>query len=170
MVSGIGDPEDHGLDFFDNLISQYPQPPQTSSQAPGSQALHSYLTSHNSPTTAIRLLALYITARDTAALPPESLAQFRNDIAHVLQYETSIDMWARILSFYCKDAERCGRADGDLKKCLAGSFYGKDFYEDLDRNGKFARLKWKERGWWLASLFPEALAAAMRCDDAPWMD
>lgn len=161
------DPDDD-LDLFNGSPSPSTQP---SSPSPGSQALQSYLTSHGSPSSAIPLLTLYTTARETAALPINSMNLFRTAITQKLQYEESIDVWANVLSFYCRDANHYTRADGDLRRCLADAFYGKDFYVQLDRNGKFAMLKRKEGvGWHLGSFFLEALAAARRADDSGFLE
>ncbi|KAL8883764.1 MAG: hypothetical protein Q9192_007008 [Flavoplaca navasiana] len=146
-----------------DLVNFTPSP--TPSPNPKDNELQHYLTSHGSPSGPIPLLALYTSARETAALSPPSLDLFRLKITAGLQYETSIEVWAKVLEYYCKDAENYTRADGDLRRRLAEAFYGKDFYEELDRNGRFARLKRKEgRGWHLGSFLLDALAAAQRVD------
>ncbi|KAL8975946.1 MAG: hypothetical protein Q9205_007956 [Flavoplaca limonia] len=132
---------------------------------PGDDQLQRYLTSHGSPSEPIPVLTLYTSARETAALSPPNLDHFRLKITAKLQYETSIDVWAKVLEYYCKDAEKYTRADWELRRCLAEAFYGKEFYEELDRNGRFAMLKRKEgKGWHLGSLLLDALAAAQRVD------
>lgn len=146
-----------------DLVNFTPSP--TPSPNPGDDELQRYLTSHGSPSESISLLTLYTSARETAALSPPSLDLFRLKITAKLQYETSIDVWSKVLEFYCKDAEKYTRADGELRRCLAEAFYGKEFYEELDRNGRFAKLKRKEgRGWYLGSLLLDALAAAQKVD------
>ncbi|KAL9024765.1 MAG: hypothetical protein Q9180_007817 [Flavoplaca navasiana] len=146
-----------------DLVNFTPSP--TPSLNPGDDELQRYLTSHDSPSEPIPLLTLYTSARETAALPPATLDLFRLKITAKLQYETSIELWAKVLEYYCKDAEKYTRADRELRKCLAEAFYGKEFYEELDRNGRFARLKRKEeRGWNLTSFLLDALVAAQRVD------
>ncbi|KAL9629730.1 MAG: hypothetical protein Q9204_005106 [Flavoplaca sp. TL-2023a] len=146
-----------------DLVNFTPSP--TPSLNPQDDQLQHYLTSHGSPSDPMPLLTLYTSARETAALSPPNLDLFRLKITAKLQYETSIEVWAKVLEYYCKDAEKYTRADGKLRRCLAEAFYGKEFYEELDRNVRFAMLKRKEgRGWHLGSLLLDALAAAQRVD------
>ena len=100
-----------------DLVNFTPSP--TPSLNSKDDELQRYLTSHGSPSRPIPLLTIHTSARETAALSPPSLDLFRLKITAKLKYETSTEVWAKVLEFYCKDAEKYTRADGELRRCLA---------------------------------------------------